>query len=609
MQERFSHLKTALLLEREEELKRSKSIHDNATIADRVAEGVTLYPIAYVSSHYDAFENLILIVQLNADQQDSNFGSNERVAFFSAVEKETVDGIIVSNKHNELYVQLLEDDVPDWMSAGKIGLNSVSDTRTIDIQLATVETILKEELKIANTFYNYPKKINYEVIETINGSLNHSQNEAVSFGLSSNPFTIIHGPPGTGKTSTLVVLITNLIKQGKRVMVAAPSNASVDHITAELLKHTKSILRLGNSFKINEIVSPYTLREKLLNSKEITLVNRLKKDAETIRKKAFKFKRNFGAEEFLERKALKKELRLIKSDIRKIEQDLTHTIIDTAQIVTGTFTALQNSKLKKMGFDCVIVDEAGQAIEPAIWSVAHYADHLILAGDPFQLPPTIFSMKSKQLGLEISLIEQGIKLGIPTFLLDTQYRMNDSIMQFSNEKFYDGKLISADANAAIKIEQDDFMPIEFIDTAGCNLEEELILGGGIKNVGEIEILARRLDELPIESGSIGLISPYRMQVNLMAEYFSKSQKTVQTIDSFQGQERDVILISLVRSNESGTIGFLTDYRRMNVAMTRAKKKLIIIGDSATIGADSFYSDLLEYIEQHGSYRSAWEFLS
>lgn len=608
MLERFSQLKKALLLEREEELSRSKNILNNYSIADRVSEGSTLYPVQYLSNQYDAFENLIIKIQYNITQVDQNFGSNERVSIFSSSEKETLDGVIVQNKGNELQIQILDDEIPDWLSNGKIGLNTVSDTRTIDIQIETVERILKGDLKIANNFYKQSKKISFGVENIAIPNLNPSQNEALSFALSANPFTIIHGPPGTGKTSTLVALIQNLLKQGKRVMVAAPSNASVDYITLELLKHTKKLLRLGNSFKIDDLVSPYTLREQLLNSKEITLVNRLKKETEVIRKKAFRFKRSFGKADFIERKNLKKELRALRSDIRKIEKDLTHSLIDTAQVITGTFIALQNTKLQKVPFDCVIVDEAGQAVEPAIWSIAHFADKLILAGDPFQLPPTIFSNTSIKLGLGLSLIEQGINLEVPTFLLNVQYRMNDLIMQFSNDKFYRNKLMSGEKNANSKISSDIFKAIEFIDTSGCGYEEETTPNGGLKNEGEIEVIDKRLKELNLENKTIGIISPYRFQVNLMSSYFVQPLLTVQTIDSFQGQERDIIIISLVRSNESGTIGFLNDYRRMNVAMTRAKKKLIIIGDSATIGGDPFYGDLLGYIEQKGTYRSAWEFI-
>ena len=229
-----------------------------------------------------------------------------------------------------------------------------------------------------------------------------------------------------------------------------------------------------------------------------------------------------------------------------------------------------------------------------------------MAGDHFQLPPFVQSPKAVQLGLNKTILDVAVANQIPTHLLDIQYRMHHKIMSFSNDCFYQSKLVADASVENCTIPQDEFEPIEFIDTAGCGFEEiKNENSGGISNPDEVKVLLKRLNNLDLSHLTYGIISPYRHQVKILEQ---ENLKHVNTIDSFQGQERDVILISLVRNNQHNEIGFLKDYRRMNVAMTRAKKKLIIIGDSTTIGQDQFYAKLLDHIEQNGSYRSAWEFI-
>jgi superfamily I DNA and/or RNA helicase len=250
------------------------------------------------------------------------------------------------------------------------------------------------------------------------------------------------------------------------------------------------------------------------------------------------------------------------------------------------------------------------------------AERVILAGDPFQLPPTVKSQEAQRNGLNITLIEKCIEKFERVSLLNVQYRMNESIMGFSNEYFYAGALQAHGSVASHRLNSEERAPIEFIDTAGCSFDEQMNPESqSLYNPGEWQILQKHLELSVLSSPAefiplIGIISPYREQVTYIDEQIAHDELlkkhaamlTVDTIDSFQGQERDVIYISLVRSNENGEIGFLSDYRRMNVAMTRARKKLVIIGDSATIGQDKFYNQMLEYVEKNGDYRSAWELM-
>lgn len=607
MQERIESLKKALILEQKTELSRYQSLIEEQSMKERVSAGVTVYPVQYVDYKFNSFEDLILSFTINPEQSLTNFSSNGKVQIFSSQSNEEVEGIVDRVENDLLLIQLQDEQAPEWIKDGKLGINALPDTRTSEIQIDTLNAILNNEIAITNQFYKKPTQQEYTVEEIEFDGYNPSQNEALSNSLSANPFHIIHGPPGTGKTQTLVKTITEFASNGKRVLVCAPTNAAVDHITRQLSKKNIALLRMGNSLKIDPSLTPYTLKGKIIESGLTEITKRLKKEAEVIRKKAFRYIRNFDKDAYQERKQLRKELNTIRKDIRQIERNLRHTCLDKAKVITGTFIGLQDKQLNKFDFDLVVVDEAGQALEPAIWSVARKAPKLVLAGDPFQLPPTLFSNESVKLGLGISLIEKGIEMGIPTTLLDVQYRMNDKIMQFSNAQFYDSKLISARDVKNQTIKNEPFEAIEFIDTAGCGYDETQDENGGLSNPDEIDLIQKRVNQLVIDNDEITILSPYRMQVNLLRNSFTESNIHCQTIDSFQGQEKTVIILSLVRSNENGTIGFLSDYRRMNVALTRAKRKLIVIGDSATIGADSFYSAFLDYVEKNGSYRSAWEF--
>jgi len=607
MKERFEALKKALLAEKESELNSYRSLLEERSMKERVAEGVTLYPVEFTDSRYNQFDELILEFNINPEQSGKLFGANGKCNLFNSTTSEIEEGIITFNRNNKLSLVIFSGEIPDWIKNGKLGLNAICDTRTFDVQIKTLDELLAKNSGLSYQFYHdqtfIAKNENYQ----FNEELNESQNEAVAAITSQTNFHIVHGPPGTGKTKTLVAAICILAKDEKRILVSAPTNAAVDHITYELHQKGVAVLRYGNSFKIQEKVDELTLNFRRLNHPDMTVIARLSKDADVIRKKIFRYVRNFGKEEQEERRQLRNELKSLQRDIRTIEKEIKSSTLEKSPVICGTLIGLQHDEIRNLNFDVVIVDEAGQALEPAIWSVAQFAPQLIMAGDPLQLPPSLHSNKAINLGLGISLIEKGIELGQPKTLLDTQYRMNDKIMQFSNAKFYQEKLKSSSIVANQKLTSDQFEPIEFIDTAGCGFEETKDESGGISNPGEADLVLKRLTELELNLETLGIISPYRKQVILLQDSLPEIISNIQTVDSFQGQERDVIIISLTRSNSENEIGFLKDYRRMNVAMTRAKLKLIIIGDSATLGADSFYGDLLNYIELNGSYRSAWEY--
>lgn len=604
----FADLRNALITERDFETRAYQTLLQNKSMKERVEAGVTWYPVDYADYHYSRLNELVLTFRINSDQNGKMFGTSGKCSIFSSVNNEKADGIILTFKDNVVSVVIDDEEIPDWLKEGKIGIDAICDTRTYDLQIKAMEELAEMQRGIAKDFYTkaaegYPPDDFSE-----DENLNASQNNAIRQICSTTPITIVHGPPGTGKTRTLVSAIKKLFQDGKRILVAAPTNAAADHITSELSKAGVDVLRYGNSFKISPQVYSFTLQSRVQNHSDLQVVERLTKEAETIRKKAFRFVRNFGPEEQAERRELKNQLREIRKDIRLIEKRVRAYTLEKYPVITGTLIGLQQEEISQHQFEIMMVDEAGQALEPAIWSLCRNAKKLVMAGDPFQLSPVLFSDQAQKSALSVSLIETGMKLNQPCFLLNTQYRMNDLIMQFSNEKFYQNKLVSGDQVKNQLLKSEIHLPVEFIDTAGCGYDEKRDENGGISNPEEGNLLVKRLNELKTEYLSIGIISPYRAQVNFLKSSIEDAQTTIETVDSFQGQERDVIFISLVRSNSENEIGFLKDYRRMNVAMTRAKYKLIIIGDSSTLGSDPFYSDLLEFIENNGTYRSGYEYV-
>jgi predicted DNA helicase len=354
-------------------------------------------------------------------------------------------------------------------------------------------------------------------------------------------------------------------------------------------------------------------------------VKKMRVEANKFFKKADKFHRSFGPKERAERDAARSEAKQILYQARMLEEYLTEKVFNEADVITCTLVSSMNSHLEKRIFHTVVIDEAAQALEAATWIPIIKAERVVLAGDPFQLPPTVKSMEAAKLGLSVTLLEKCVKRLDRIQLLDTQYRMNEIIMGFSNKLFYHNQLKAHESVAHWLINlqgQDDTRPLEFIDTAGCSFDEhtndETL---SHYNPEEYFILRQHLDNLLTLAGeehknlSIGIVSPYREQVVMMQDkmrtdfdHFPEADIDIDTIDSFQGQERDIIYITMVRSNPQGEIGFLKDTRRMNVAMTRARKKLIIIGDSATLAHFSFYSQLLDYAEKHDGYATAWEWL-
>ncbi len=448
--------------------------------------------------------------------------------------------------------------------------------------------------------------------------LNESQREAVGFCLTSPDVAIIHGPPGTGKTTTVVELIRQTVARGERVLVTAPSNLAVDNLLEKLLQAGEMPVRLGHPARVLPELRARSLDLLVESHPDARQARKLAKEAFALFRQARKWTR--GKPDPSTRRDLRQEARTLLADARKLEADAVERVLNQARIVCSTLTGLDPLILGKRGFDLAVIDEACQATEPAAWIPLLRCSRVVLAGDHCQLPPTVLSPDAQRAGFGVSLLERLVDLYGPSITrrLDVQYRMHEAIMAYSSEEFYDGTL-QADESVRTHLLADlpgvqrEVMtetPVEIIDTAGAGYEEETEPDGESRlNPGEARLAARKVKALlalGVSPAQIGVIAPYSAQVRKFRELLPIEGLEIDSVDGFQGREKECIVLSLVRSNQEGTIGFLADVRRTNVALTRARCKLIVIGDSATLACDPFYARMFEHFERSGAYHTVWE---
>jgi len=625
----FKKLLDLLKIERDEDRNNYLKLTETTSVADRRANGFTWYPIAIRGSEPSRGDYLTVEVERPTHQDIAHqfrFGSPAVLFSSHDPKKDRVEGTVTHQSGNRLKITLFTDELPDWSRDGKLGVELLFDNNSYDeMQNALKQASAireKPEGKLARvlTGESVPQFSGQTIVPALPG-LNGSQAAAVHKILSAQDLAIVHGPPGTGKTTTLVQVIKALIAQDKQqILVVAPSNTAVDLLSEKLSNEGLNVLRIGNPARVSEKLMSLTLDSKMAEHSYVKDVKKLKKQASEYKNMAHKYKRNFGRAERDQRKALFDEAHKIMREVDKTEQFIIDDLVAKAQVITATLVGSNHYTIRDVKFNTVVIDEAGQALEPACWISILKAQKLIMAGDHLQLPPTIKSNEAARAGLSTTLLEKCAALYPEAVtLLDEQYRMNETIMGFSSKEFYDGRL-KAHASVAHQLLIPGDMPFTFIDTAGCGFDEKLE-GTSSVNPEEAAFLVKHLTHLAEELSadtfpSIAVISPYKEQIRILQELAAASEIlkpfsdkiSVNTIDSFQGQERDVVYISMTRSNTDGAIGFLSDIRRMNVAITRAKKKLVIIGDSSTLGNFPFYADLIKYAEGVAGYKSAWEYL-
>lgn len=634
IQEELKHLLILLRKEKEEDLLVYKRKMTGTSLAERRKQGVCWYPVNLEKTKFDTGERLLVRISRPHEHLDAHlFQSGKLVSLFSNAGKnhensEVVNGVVNQVSEHEMLITLNSDAVPNWIEDGYLGVQLLFDENAY----REMENAIKFLIKTREERINQLKSILLGGQEAqfnlqspiIRSGLNTSQNKAINLIRDAKDVAIVHGPPGTGKTTTLVHAILDILRDESHVLVCAPSNAAVDLFVEKLDAEGVDVVRIGHPARVTQNILSNTLDARKAHHVDYRNLKSLRKKADEFRNLAKKYKRNFGIDEREQRKMLFAEASKFKEEAEHLEFYIINSILSSAQVIATTLVGANNYHLKGMNFKTVFIDEAAQALEPAAWIPIIKAERVIFAGDHFQLPPTIKSHEAAKQGLEVTLFEKAIKRNKADVMLQEQYRMHERIMDFSGRYFYKNQLLPNESVRHWKVFEED-EPMEFVDTAGTGYFEQVDPETKSSyNKEEVNLLFRHfqnyLDQIISfgkmnEVQNIGIISPYKAQVGLLKEQFDvkyaanedlSSKVAINTVDSFQGQERDIIYISLVRSNEKGEIGFLADTRRMNVAMTRAKKKLVIIGDSATIGQHKFYEKFLDYINEINAYHSAFE---
>ncbi len=459
-------------------------------------------------------------------------------------------------------------------------------------------------------------------LEWFNDGLNEFQKEAVAVCLAAEDVALVHGPPGTGKTTVLVEVIRQHAARGMRILATAPSNIAVDNMLEKLHESGLRVVRLGHPARTLEFLRHNNLAALVEEDPAFEEVKELDAWRDRLVKKKSRFGRGQGQLGYEERQEREREVQKLWRQARDLEFEISRRILASAQVVLATHGGLSRKMLKGQ-FDLVVLDEASQATEPLSWVPLTMGSKAIFAGDSLQLPPTIYSKEAAEGGLSTTLFDR-LKDILPDHLqtlLRVQYRMHETIMGFSSKQFYEGKLIAHESVAEHTAAElpgvtgDDLtsVPLVYVDTAGSGFEESWNdLLESRENKGEAELAVRLLSQLlagGIQPNQVALLTPYVAQARLLKTLARVPGVEIGSVDGFQGREKEVTIVSLVRSNDDAEVGFLGDTRRMNVAMTRARRLLIVIGDSATLGQHPFYSKFIEYADEHESHRSAYEFPS
>ncbi len=651
-------MRSLMQLEQKEDLAQFNLKNVKASIKERQRRGFTWYPITITKDDIGFGGKMVLELErpagehgLHLFQPGSNATLFANAPGHSDADRPEINGIITSVRRNKLLLATNKEELPDWVtSSGKLGGAKLGVDLTFDeVSYREMEYALDQVIGAHGNRLAHlrdvllgAKQASFRADKADDllypSPLNDSQLAAVRHVITAQDVAIIHGPPGTGKTTTLVQAILETVRRERRVLVCAPSNTAVDLLTEKLAERGVNVIRMGNPSRISELLLEHTLDARVMAHLSYAKMRAMRQTADqhrhTATELASKHARDFGFEGRQQRRLLKEEARTLLRAADDLERFITDDVVESVQVITCTLVGANNRNIRHLSFETIFIDEAAQALEPGCWIPIAKGERVILAGDHHQLPPTVKSEKAAREGLRETLFEKCIKRQPATArMLDLQYRMHEQIMAFSSEHFYGGKLQAHHAvrHAGLEAYDESFapdLPVEFIDTAGLGLLEITIPESrSTGNPEEADLLLKRLAQLlePYGQGerdqnpltlTIGVIAPYRAQINYVKDAIEENEHlndllqrrllSVGTVDSFQGQERDIIAISLTRSNQNGEIGFLSDIRRMNVGMTRARRKLLLVGDSSTLSSNAFFTDLLAYVKRIGGYRIARE---
>lgn len=632
----LQRLRQLLELEYESEKEEFRAQSERMGIKRKIHRGICWFPVEATRSYYNSLNQLVVeIIKKDHDELDEDiehsFEYGKPVQFFSSPTSEAGGGhyypisSTVSYVDGDRMVVTLPSSQAfiDLQNAPNLGVQLYFDETSYKTMFHALDDVINAknnrlaDLKDIFAGQQAPKKLTFTQFHF--PWLNSTQEQAVNEVLWAKDVEVVHGPPGTGKTTTLVEAIYETLHRETQVLVCAQSNMAVDWISEKLVDHGVPVLRIGNPSRVNDKMLSFTYERKFESHPDYP-------ELWSIRKTIRQIKENRKRGDNIHQKIAR-----LRDRATELEMAINAQLFDEARVVACTLVGAANKLLVRHKFSTLFIDEAAQALEPACWIAIRRASRVILAGDHQQLPPTIKCFEALKQGLGKTLMERIVENQPDAVtLLKVQYRMNDTIMQFSSDWFYHGEVQSdksvkhrsvlewehaiqwVDGNEMQQqvneeLTEEEKLNIDFTEQLiGENhgrinkAEAELVLTtlrNYIDKIGKERFLEERLD--------VGIISPYKVQTQYLRQQIRKREAfkpfrqviSVNTVDGFQGQERDIILISLVRSNENGQIGFLSDLRRMNVAMTRARMKLIIFGDKSTLQHHTFYRKLIQYVEE------------
>lgn len=610
--------KQRVLLKAEYEAERQEFKRQTETmgLGRKVKRGDCWWPLKVGRSYYNSLNQLVVEVGRNEDTDiEHNFEYGRQVMFFHVDTSDNITNfkftatVSYAQENRMVIVVPNGNAVAELQGHERVGVQLSMDEHTYQLMFSAIDRVAKAKgnrlAQLRDLFYNHSKTEKFSFAPLRFPWLNPTQEHAVNEVLLAKDVAIVHGPPGTGKTTTLVEAIYETLRRENQVLVCAQSNMAVDWISERLMDRGVEVLRIGNPTKVNDKMLGFTYERRFEAHPDYPQLWAIRKAIRELRGA-----KRRGADSYHQK------LDRLKSRETELELRINNELFNSARVISCTLAGSASRVLEGMKFATLFIDEAAQALEAACWIAIRKANRVIFAGDHCQLPPTVKCLEAIKGGLARTLMERIVNSNPQVVtLLKVQYRMNDDIMRFSSDWFYGGEVESAPEVRYRSILDLD-TPMTWIDTATLDIEahEELVgetygrinraearltidtLQHYFERLGRQRVLDERLD--------VGIISPYRAQVQLLRRMLRKSAYfkplrhliTVNTVDGFQGQERDLIVISMVRQNEEGQIGFLRDLRRMNVAITRARMKLFIMGDSTTMTRHPFYRKLYNYIK-------------